>query len=61
MFTDRCSSHCFSMYERMKTNLPKEVMAFPDFPFPADEPESFLHHSKIRKYLDDYCDRWWKP
>ena len=27
MFTDRCSSHCFSMYERMKTNLPKEVMA----------------------------------
>ncbi|TRY64055.1 hypothetical protein TCAL_07717 [Tigriopus californicus] len=43
-----------SMYERMKTNLPKEVMAFPDFPFPSS-PDSFLHHTKIQSYLEQYC------
>ena len=35
-----------SMYKNLKTNLPKEVMAFPDFPFP-DYEESFIHHSKV--------------
>ena len=35
-----------SMYKSLKTNLPKEVMAFPDFPFPSDETESFLHHTQ---------------
>ena len=36
-----------SMYKSLKTNLPKEAMAFPDFPF-EDTKESFLHHSAIR-------------
>ena len=35
-----------SMYKSLKTNLPKEVMAFPDFPFSSDETESFLHHTQ---------------
>ena len=35
-----------SMYKSLKTNLPKEVMAFPDFPFPSEETESFLHHTQ---------------
>jgi cation diffusion facilitator CzcD-associated flavoprotein CzcO len=39
-----------SMYRGLKTNLPKEVMAFPDFPFKQSD-ESFLHHTQIRKYL----------
>ena len=47
-----------SMYERMKTNLPKELMAFPDFPFPEHELESFLHHTKVLKYLEDYARRF---
>ena len=36
-----------SMYKSLKTNLPKEAMAFPDFPF-EDTKESFLHHSAIK-------------
>lgn len=46
-----------SMYKNLKTNLPKEVMAFPDFPFPAKE-ESFVHHTDVLKYLEDYTSHY---
>ena len=36
-----------------RTNLPKEVMAFPDFPFPADW-RSYMHHTQVLKYLRSY-------
>ncbi|KAG7516973.1 flavin-containing monooxygenase FMO GS-OX4-like [Solea senegalensis] len=44
-----------SMYRDLRTNLPKEVMMFPDFPF---DPElgSFLPHQEVRKYLLRYCE-----
>ena len=42
------------MYRNLKTNLPKEVMAFPDFPFQASD-ESFIHHSEVLEYLQQYC------
>ncbi|XP_071362346.1 uncharacterized protein [Trachinotus anak] len=43
-----------SMYRDLRTNLPKEVMMFPDFPF---EPalSSFLPHQEVQKYLERYC------
>lgn len=43
-----------SMYHKMRTNLPKEVMAFPDFAFKESD-HSFLHHSEVREYFEDYC------
>ena len=43
-----------SMYKNLKTNLPKEVMAFPDFPFKASD-QSFLRHSEVRGYLQVHC------
>lgn len=43
-----------SMYCNLRTNLPKEIMGFPDYPFP-DSGESFVHHSKVLKYLEDYA------
>ena len=46
------SPNCFC-----RTNLPKEVMAFPDYPFPNQE-ESFLHHTEVLKYLESYCDHF---
>jgi len=46
-----------SMYKNLKTNLPKEVMAFPDFPF-EEGSESFLHHTDVRKYLESYAERF---
>ena len=44
-----------SMYKSLRTNLPKEVMAFPDYPFPSNLP-SFLHHTEISSYLKSYAE-----
>lgn len=46
-----------SMYKTLRTNLPKDVMAFPDFAFPRDGP-SFISHSEVCLYLQDYCDNF---
>ncbi|KAK7067551.1 hypothetical protein SK128_028187 [Halocaridina rubra] len=46
-----------SMYQNLKTNLPKEVMSFPEFPFPTGG-DSFLHHTKIVQYLKDYAEHF---
>ncbi|XP_060066421.1 uncharacterized protein LOC132546720 [Ylistrum balloti] len=43
-----------SMYRNLKTNLPKEVMAFPDFPFRKDLP-SFVRHEDMLEYLESYA------
>uniref|UniRef100_H2ZM09 Flavin-containing monooxygenase n=1 Tax=Ciona savignyi TaxID=51511 RepID=H2ZM09_CIOSA len=42
------------MYKNLRTNLPKQVMAFPDFPFDKELP-SFLKHSDVQEYLESYC------
>ncbi|XP_040202695.1 flavin-containing monooxygenase FMO GS-OX-like 2 isoform X1 [Rana temporaria] len=46
-----------SMYRDLSTNLPKEIMEFPDFAFDPSLP-SFIHHSEVLKYLEDYTDRF---
>lgn len=43
----------FSFYFR--ANLPKDILAFPDFPFDPHLP-SFLSYSDILKYLQQYTD-----
>lgn len=40
-----------------RTNLPKEVMMFPDFPFDP-QLSSFLPHQEVQRYLDRYCDNF---
>ena len=42
------------MYKNLKANLPKELMAFPDFSFPDSKDASFLHHSEVLEYLENY-------
>ncbi|KAE9549988.1 hypothetical protein FO519_006808 [Halicephalobus sp. NKZ332] len=42
-----------SMYEKMHTNLPKEIMCFPGFPFPENS-RSFVDHVEVLRYLQDY-------
>ncbi|XP_038662457.1 flavin-containing monooxygenase FMO GS-OX-like 3 [Scyliorhinus canicula] len=44
-----------SMYRDLRTNLPKEVMPFPDFPFDIQLP-SFVHHTDVKSYLEQYTD-----
>lgn len=50
-----------SIYRNLRTNLPKEVMAFPDFPFPQEWP-SFMTHQQVLRYLEDYATKFelWK-
>ncbi|XP_060941474.1 uncharacterized protein LOC133019125 [Limanda limanda] len=45
-----------SMYRDLRTNLPKEVMMFPDFPF-DQQLSSFLPHQQVHSYLERYCQR----
>jgi dimethylaniline monooxygenase (N-oxide forming) len=49
-----------SMYRSLHTNLPKELMCFPDFPFPPHE-KSFLPASKVLTYLRNYADEFQVP
>jgi len=46
-----------SMYKNLVTNLPKEVMAFPDFPFKATLP-SFMTHTDVKEYLELYANHY---
>ncbi|XP_060556235.1 uncharacterized protein LOC132716918 [Ruditapes philippinarum] len=46
-----------SMYKNLRTNIPKEVMGFPGYPFPSDLP-SFPEHKDVLKYLKDYSDHY---
>ncbi len=41
---------CLSIH---RTNLPKEIMLFPELPM-DDKQASFLHHSEIKNYLEKY-------
>ncbi|KAL6444927.1 hypothetical protein ACFW04_002140 [Cataglyphis niger] len=47
-----------SMYKNLRTNIPKEIMQIPDFPFQNQEGPSFAHHSVIREYLLDYAKQF---
>lgn len=46
-----------SIYKNLRTNLPKDVMCFPDFPYKPELP-SFLHHSDVCAYLKDYAQHF---
>lgn len=40
-----------------RTNLPKEVMGYPDFPIPEQE-KSYLPAREILKFLNEYADNF---
>ncbi|EDW01918.1 GH20181 [Drosophila grimshawi] len=46
-----------SMYENLRTNLPKEVMGFPDFEIGADR-KSYLPSEDICAFLNQYADHF---
>ncbi|KAI3379836.1 hypothetical protein SNEBB_010839 [Seison nebaliae] len=49
---ENCQFHS-SMYESLRTNLPKQIMSYMNEPFPASI-SSFPHHSDVQKYLVDF-------
>jgi hypothetical protein len=40
-----------------RTNIPKEIMPFPDYPFHETE-ASFVHHTDVLKYLKEYAQHY---
>jgi hypothetical protein len=49
------------MYKNLRTNLPKEIMAFREFPFNSDtnvKSPSFVTHKDVQRYLMSYCDKF---
>ena len=46
------------MYRGLRTNLPKEIMAFREFPFPKPQDPSFLPQEKVQEYLEAYRDHF---
>eukprot|EP00794_Sanderia_malayensis_P018864 gene18864-20764_t len=50
-------NHHSSMYKSLRTNLPKQVMAYPDFPF-SDDCRTFPSHVEVLKYLQDYASNY---
>lgn len=47
--------YLFIFFTLCRTNLPKESMAFPDFPFEDRDGRSFVHHTEVLRYLVDYA------
>lgn len=46
-----------SMYKGLHTNLPKELMSFPGFPFPSQE-RSFVPATDVNEYLNLFADNF---
>ncbi|CAG9766253.1 unnamed protein product [Ceutorhynchus assimilis] len=46
-----------AMYKGLRTNLPKEVMGFPDFPIP-DQERSYLTQAEILDFLKLYAEKF---
>ncbi|XP_053674884.1 senecionine N-oxygenase-like [Anopheles nili] len=46
-----------SMYRGLRTNLPKEVMGYPDFPVPAQK-NSYIDSKDILSFIRLYADRY---
>ncbi|KAJ3648315.1 hypothetical protein Zmor_020127 [Zophobas morio] len=46
-----------AMYKGLRTNLPKEVMGYPDFPIP-EQNRSYLTQAEILEFLNLYADHF---
>jgi dimethylaniline monooxygenase (N-oxide forming) len=44
-----------SMYQGLRTNLPKEIMHYPDHPFP-DQETSYITAEEVLRYYQSYAD-----
>ncbi|KAJ3125621.1 hypothetical protein HK098_008349 [Nowakowskiella sp. JEL0407] len=56
-YTSTTDSYPTAMYKNLHTNIPHELMAFPDFPFPKDT-EIFPAHTLVKEYLENYAEKF---
>ncbi|XP_007935966.1 putative dimethylaniline monooxygenase [N-oxide-forming] 6 [Orycteropus afer afer] len=55
-FSDRAEEGRASIYQSVFTNSSKEMMCFPDFPYPDGYP-NFMHHSKLQEYIKTFAQK----
>ncbi|XP_060220576.1 flavin-containing monooxygenase 3 [Meriones unguiculatus] len=53
-FSDNTEEGRASIYRSVFTNSSKEMMCFPDFPYPDDFP-NFMHNSKLQEYITSFA------
>ena len=46
-----------AVYKNLRTNLPCSVMQFSDFPFPNNQPESYVGHREMQEYLIAFAEK----
>jgi thioredoxin reductase len=52
------------MYRNLRTNLPKEIMAFREYPWPSlkhdddNQDRSYVSHFDVYEYLQQYCEQY---
>ncbi|XP_015267312.1 PREDICTED: dimethylaniline monooxygenase [N-oxide-forming] 3 isoform X2 [Gekko japonicus] len=56
-FTDSAMDGRASIYASVCTNSCKEMMCFPDFPFPEDFP-NYLHNTKLQEYIQMFAEHF---
>jgi hypothetical protein len=44
-----------SMYKDLVTDIPKEVMSYPDFPYSTTSSSSYISHTDVLNYLNAYA------
>ncbi|EHH61547.1 hypothetical protein EGM_19454 [Macaca fascicularis] len=55
-FSDHTEEGRASIYQSVFTNSSKEMMCFPDFPYPDDYP-NYMHHSKLQEYIKTFAQK----
>lgn len=55
-FSDHAEEGRASIYQSVFTNSSKEMMCFPDFPYPDDYP-NYMHQSKLQEYIKTFAQK----
>ncbi|POI28649.1 hypothetical protein CIB84_007601, partial [Bambusicola thoracicus] len=56
-YTEKPEEGRASIYRTVFTNSCKEMMCYPDFPFPDDYP-NYIHNARLHKYICDYAQHF---
>ncbi|KAK5649036.1 hypothetical protein RI129_003928 [Pyrocoelia pectoralis] len=46
------------MYKDLVTNIPKELMQLPDFPYPTHVEDSYISRQEVLKYIRDFASKF---
>lgn len=56
--TNANNKKCRPMYRNLRTNLPRELMAFRELPWGGDGSNSYVSHLEVQQYLTEYANKF---